>query len=141
MLVSGLLSSLLRASQPPPRCLVQLFHRLKGSRGYALCDTRIEAWLFKADLHERFPLASQEIANVAVLLRCRLIFRQRFSPFPSTSGVSFTRQPVRPTMRGAGRFQPPRGGRREARRSDEVRSTFCSIDTARRVLEKTDSRI
>lgn len=104
--------------------LVQPFRRLKGPqyiRGYVLCDTRIEAWLFKAgkqarhDTTLRFPLG-QEIANVTWRLPRVLIFRQRFSSFPSASAVSFTcplsllsAASTRREEQEEGTSQPPRG--------------------------------
>lgn len=108
-----------------PRYLVQLFRRLKGPR-YAdmLFVTRKSrhGCLRQAGRRDVFPLSRGNCERRDAAYRT-LIFRQRFPPFPSTSGVSFTC--LLPALPGrAGRFQPPRGRssrrRHDARGLDEI---------------------
>lgn len=164
-------SHLRSLSQPPYSLattnLVQLFRRLKGPRyirGYALCDTRIEAWLFKAGKQARYdatlrrrvsssPFASpvdQEIANVTGRLPC-LDFSTAIFPFP----VSFRRLfylPAFPPAASTGREEQVHLNRLEDASLDGAatpkrldggllaRSVSRSIDTIYgRVLKKRNS--
>lgn len=118
-------------------------------RGYALCDTRIEAWLFKAGKQVsrqadatppmwRFPL-DQEIANVTARLPY-LDFSTATFPFsPSASGVSFTCLPSRHVEEKTGRFQSPRGrfstAPRHWMRCLRTRTSFLSLSLARRYAQ------
>jgi len=115
-------------------------------RGYALCDTRIEAWLFKAG-KQADATRRRGVSPSARKLRTSrrayhtLIFRQRFSPFPSASGVSFTCLPSRCAEERAGRFQSPRGRSSTApRRKKTGWDLACPTSLARCYTQRCEEK-